>query len=108
MSGVPILSILVLFPVVAAAVVIGLGAEQRRLARFIAFGASLVSLAVAILLWIQFAPANGEMQFEENHVWIPSLGVQYHLGLDGLSLVLVMLSAVVPKSPVVKSSLIPR
>jgi NADH-quinone oxidoreductase subunit M len=95
MSGVPILSILVLFPVVAAAMVIGLGAEQRRLARFIAFGASLVSLAVAILLWFQFAPANGEMQFEENHIWIPSLGVQYHLGLDGLSLVLVMLSAVV-------------
>src|SRR5207244_2131890 len=66
-----------------------------RLARSLALGFSFVSLALAVVLWRNFSPATGELQFEETHAWIPSLGVQYHLGIDGLSLVLVLLSAIV-------------
>src|SRR6266704_6480082 len=95
MTGVPIISILILVPLVGALMVIGLGAEQRKLARSLALGFSFVSLALAVVLWRNFSPATGELQFEETHAWIPSLGVQYHLGMDGLSLVLVLLSAIV-------------
>src|SRR4051812_7797953 len=95
MNGVPLLTILILAPLVGAILVIGLGAEQRKLARALALGFSFLSLALAIVLWVKFVPAKGDLQFEESHAWIPSLGVQYHLGADGLSLVLVLLTGIV-------------
>jgi NADH-quinone oxidoreductase subunit M len=95
MNGIPILSLLILIPLIGAVMIVGLGAEQKRLARSLALGFSFVSLGLAILLWSRFVPASGELQFEETHAWVPSIGVQYHLGVDGLSLVLVLLSAIV-------------
>jgi len=46
-------------------------------------------------LWFSFVPSGG-IQWIERHAWIPSLGVDYHLGVDGLGLVLVLLAAIVP------------
>src|SRR5262249_20017027 len=56
---------------------------------------SSASLAVALLLWIRFNSASGELQFVEQNAWIPSLAVEYHVGLDGLGLLMVLLSAIV-------------
>src|SRR3954454_5896940 len=95
MNGIPILSLLMLLPLIGTTVIIGIGSEHKRLARSMALVFSFISLALAIVLWAKFVPSNGELQFEESHSWIPSLGVQYHLGLDGLSIVLVLLSAIV-------------
>jgi len=95
MNASPILSILILLPLLGGVLVVGLGAEQKKLARSLALGFSFLSLALAIVLWRKFVPTTGELQFEETHAWIPSIGVQYHLGIDGLSLVLVLLSAIV-------------
>jgi len=95
MNGVPILSLLILVPLLGALIIIGLGADQKRLARALGLGCSFVSLILALAIWSKFVPGSGELQFEEVHTWIPSIGVQYHLGMDGLSLVLVLLSAIV-------------
>jgi NADH-quinone oxidoreductase subunit M len=95
MNNVRLLTILTLAPLLGGIMVIGLGAEQRRLARNLALGFSFLSLALSILLWLNFAATKSELQFEEFHTWIPSLGVQYHLGVDGLSLVLVLLTGIV-------------
>ena len=43
-------------------------------------------------MWHRFDPASGGLQFEEMRAWIPSLGVQYHVGVDGLGLLMLMLS----------------
>src|SRR5205807_5114513 len=75
--------------------VIGLNPENKRFARWLAFGFSVAALALTVVLWIQFDRASGELQFEEQHAWIPTLAVQYHLGIDGLGLLMVMLSAIV-------------
>ncbi len=95
MNAVPLLSIITLVPLVGALFVLGLGAEQKRLARRLALGSSLVSLGLVVVLWAQFQSASGAMQFEEKHTWIPTLGVEYHLGVDGLGLLMVLLTAVV-------------
>ena len=75
--------------------VVGLGAEQKRLARWLALGFSFGALALALVLWHQFNSASGDLQFEERHAWIPTLGVEYHVGVDGLGLLMVLLSAIV-------------
>src|ERR1041384_1264030 len=95
MNALPLLTMLTLVPIVGGVIVIGLGAEQKHLARRMAFGFSLVALGLALVLWKQFQAASGELQFEEQHNWIPLLVVEYHLGVDGLGLLMVLLSAIV-------------
>ena len=56
---------------------------------------NILALAVVALLWMNSNPGQGGMQFVERHTWIPTLGVEYHVGLDGLGLVMLMLAALV-------------
>ena len=63
MNGLPILSLLTLVPLLGALVVVGLGTEQKRLARWLSLGIALGALALALLLWHQFNSASGELQF---------------------------------------------
>ena len=94
MNGLPILTLITLLPLLAAIVVAGLGG-QRRLARGLAFLSSLLSLALALVLWRSFNAASGELQFIERHAWIPTLGVNYFVAVDGLGLLMVMLTAII-------------
>ncbi len=95
MNALPWLTFLTLLPLVGGTIVIGLGAEQKKLVRWLAFGLSLAVLALVLGLWSQFKANSGLLQFEEQHSWIPTLGVDYHVGVDGLGLLMVLLSAVV-------------
>jgi len=89
-----ILTIITLLPLVAGVIVAGLG-EQKKLARGLAFVSSLFSLLLVLVLWKWFDAASSELQFVERHDWIPTLGVQYFVGVDGLGLLMVLLSAIV-------------
>jgi NADH-quinone oxidoreductase subunit M len=91
----PWLTVLTLVPLFGGIVVAGLGAEQRRLARGLTLAFSLVGLTGALCLWMHFDATSGNLQFVEKHDWVPSLGIQYFLGVDGLSLLMVMLTAIV-------------
>jgi len=74
-----------------------LGAEQRRLARGLTLAFSLVGLTGALCFWKHFDASFGGFQpnLDERHAWVPSLGIEYRLGMDGLSLLMVMLTAMV-------------
>jgi NADH-quinone oxidoreductase subunit M len=89
------LTVLTLFPLIAGLVLIGIGKEKIVLARTLGFCASLASLIFCILLWRHFDAGSGELQFVEQKEWIPSLAVQYHLGVDGLGLLMLLLTAIV-------------
>jgi NADH-quinone oxidoreductase subunit M len=92
MSGFPILSLLVFAPwagALALAVLPGLGSRARTI---LTLAASLTTLALALPLLGSFERAGTGYQFVEQHAWISSLNVTYHLGLDGLSLLLVLLT----------------
>jgi NADH-quinone oxidoreductase subunit M len=93
MNAFPDLSILTLVPFVAAIMLAGLDSSQRRVARGLALGSSFVTLAHALCLWSRFNPRAGDLQFVEKHEWIPSLSVDYYLGADGLSLLMLLLTA---------------
>src|SRR5438094_6499758 len=53
---------------------------------------TLLTLAVSLPLWFRFDGDSADMQFEELHRWLPTLGVGYHVGVDGISLLLVLLT----------------
>ncbi|MDP3072176.1 MAG: NADH-quinone oxidoreductase subunit M [Opitutaceae bacterium] len=95
MSGLPLLSALVIAPWAGAALLALLRGASPRTCRLVALAFSLSTLVLAALALAAFDPARTTPQLVERHVWITALNVHYHLGLDGLSLVLVLLTGVI-------------
>jgi NADH-quinone oxidoreductase subunit M len=90
MSGFPILTVLTALPLVGAVIALLSG----RHARGVALITALASLAVALWVWTQL-PADGSIGLLEQHQWAKSLGIEYHLGVDGLGALMLVLSAIV-------------
>ncbi|MCK6418149.1 MAG: NADH-quinone oxidoreductase subunit M [Alphaproteobacteria bacterium] len=96
MISFPILTILTFLPLVGALVILlflrndetGAGS-----ARSMALVTSLMTLAGALILMLVFDPANPDFQFKEKMIWLAPLGIAYHLGVDGISLYFVLLTA---------------
>jgi NADH-quinone oxidoreductase subunit M len=95
MTAIPLLTILTALPLIGAFAVLGLGMKNKRAARSLALIFCFAAFAMVLLLWHGFNPMSGELQFEELHAWIPAIGVQYHLGIDGIGLLMLLLSAIV-------------
>jgi NADH-quinone oxidoreductase subunit M len=95
MNTLPILSILTLIPVLGAALLAIIPRERENLARKVALTAALTALATTIYLWMRYDPANVQMQFVERAAWVPTLGIEFHLGIDGLGLLMLILAAIV-------------
>jgi NADH-quinone oxidoreductase subunit M len=91
----PILSSIVALPVAGAILLLFIrGDEERRapLVRKVALLVSLLVFAETLLLWIRFNTASGDFQFVERHAWIPAFGIEYFVGVDGISLLLLVLT----------------
>src|SRR5271154_1835176 len=95
MSAFPLITILTIVPLIGALGILCLSAQNKNFARGMALIFSFIALALTLILWHRFNPASGELQFEEVHAWIPAIGVQYHVGIDGLGLVMLLLTAIV-------------
>jgi NADH-quinone oxidoreductase subunit M len=95
MNGFHDLTILTVTPLIAALLLAGLDFSRRGAARAIALVSSFITLAHALCLWSRFDPGVADLQFVERHAWIPSLAVDYFLGADGLSLLMILLTALV-------------
>ena len=90
MSGFPILTLLTVLPLLGAVIALWSGKHARG----VAILTTGVSLALAVYVWTQL-PANGAIGMVEQHTWAPSLGIEYHLGVDGLGALMLVLSAIV-------------
>jgi NADH-quinone oxidoreductase subunit M len=91
----PILSSIVWLPVLGAMVLLFLGNEDGRrddLVRRVALIVSILVFGETLLLWSRFETTTADFQFVERHGWIPSFGIQYLLGVDGISLFLIVLT----------------
>ena len=95
MNSLPLLTLMMVVPLVGALVVAALPGDLARHAKPVALGFSLVTLVLAILAWVRFdAGATEQFQLAEVHSWIPQFGVSYALGVDGIALSLSVLSAI--------------
>lgn len=94
MNSVPWLSILWLVPLAGSVLVILLPPGLRRLAKWTGLVFGVLTLAVAIIVTLGFKSGGSTYQFVESHSWIPTFGATYSLGVDGIAVVLVLLTAV--------------
>ncbi len=88
-----LLSALVWLPTLGAAALLLLDRRDARRLRLVALAVTTVTFAVSLLLWVGFDRGRAGMQFTEERAWIPAAGISYHLGVDGISLLLVLLTA---------------
>jgi len=91
MSDLPILSLVVFTPVIGVLALLFIPGHNHRAIRWIALLASLASFGFSLLL-LGYDPAGAEFQFREDLPWIEAFGMRYTMGVDGLSLVLVLLT----------------
>ncbi len=94
MNGFPWLSALWLVPLAGAVLVILLPPGLRQLAKWVGLAFGLLTLAVAAAVTAGFDAGGPTYQFVESHSWIPSFGAGYTLGVDGIAVVLVLLTVV--------------
>ena len=95
MSRLPWLSCIVFAPWFGALVLACLRRLGGTAARVVGLAFSLSTLVLGLAALAAFHPAAPGFQLVERHAWIATLHVDYHLGLDGMSLLLVLLTAIV-------------
>jgi len=91
--GFPLISLVIWLPILIGILVFATGGDNNaRLAKWVALIGSIMGLLVAIPLYMQFDPTMVGMQFVEYHTWIESFNIHYHLGIDGISMPLILLN----------------
>ncbi len=91
----PVLSIIVFVPVIAGMIILLLPKERLTEIRMAALAAAFIAMALAVWVYFSYDVASGGYQFVEEYQWLPALGISYHVGVDGISAPLVLLTGVV-------------
>jgi NADH-quinone oxidoreductase subunit M len=93
-SGLPVISVAIWLPIIFGILVLATGDDKNApLARIIAMIGAVLGFLVTIPLYTGFARDTSEMQFVEMHDWIPRFNIHYHLGVDGISVLFILLTA---------------
>lgn len=87
-----ILTILTFFPLLGILILLVVDKDKLGAIKTIAFVTSLLIAGISLYLYFNFKPDASGMQFSVNKTWIQSLGINYHLGIDGISLFLILLT----------------
>lgn len=88
----PYLSILTFVPLVGAIILLFANRKRHEALRWIALVAMLVDFLVSLVLFWEFDSSSAKMQFVESHLWVQDWGISYKVGIDGISLFLVLLT----------------
>ena len=87
-----LLSVLIWLPIIAGVFVILLGNERANTARWVSVAASILVFVMSLTLYTEFDSTTHLMQFEEKSSWISQFNIYYHLGVDGISMPLIILT----------------
>jgi NADH-quinone oxidoreductase subunit M len=91
-----VLSLIVFLPLAAAAVLLGLPRLGDAAAGWAWLAVTAADLALIVVVWVRYEPPHTDsLAFEEKAEWIPGVNSSYHIGVDGLSLPLVVMTAVI-------------
>lgn len=95
-AGFPVLSLITWLPLVGCLVILTVRGDEATVAanaRWTALWTSLIVLALSLVLWAEWDPNNPGFQFIESASWLPGYGVGYKMGVDGISVLFVLLTA---------------
>jgi NADH-quinone oxidoreductase subunit M len=94
-AGFPILSLITWLPLVGCVVIMCVRGDEATVAsnaRWTALWTSLIVLAISLVLWVKFDPREPGFQFTESVTWMPHFRIAYKMGVDGISVLFVLLS----------------
>src|SRR5271165_4553689 len=94
-AGFPVLSLITWLPLVGGAVIMSVRGDEATVAsnvRWTALWTSLVVFALSLVLWVRFDQSEPGFQFVETAAWLPQWGITYKMGVDGISVLFVLLS----------------
>ena len=94
-AGFPVLSLITFLPLVGALVIMSVRGEEAVVAsnaRWAALWTSLIVFGLSLVLWVDFDPTQSGFQFRETLPWLPAWGISYRMGVDGISVLFVLLS----------------
>ena len=97
MTGWPLLSTITFLPLAGALIILLIGRHEdeavvAKNARYMALWTSFVTFIVSLFLWTEFDRGTADFQFVEKVDWIPAFNISYHMGVDGISMMFVLLS----------------
>jgi NADH-quinone oxidoreductase subunit M len=95
MIAFPWITFLTALPLVGALVLLTFGGLGRTFARCSALAFSFAAFVLTLMIWCHFDPSPGSLQFQQRLSWIPTLGVEYRVGIDGLGLLMLLLTSIV-------------
>ena len=95
LTDLPLLSVVIWLPVVGGLLLLGLGRQPGAVTRWFALGISLATLLASLPLFTGFDKTTAAMQFVERMPWIEQFNVYYYLGVDGISMPLILLTTFV-------------
>ncbi|MFQ5588707.1 MAG: NuoM family protein, partial [Nitrospiria bacterium] len=101
--GFPLLSLIAYIPLIGAIILLFMKKEEEKKIMQTAFAVSIVTLVVSLFLIPGFDSTKSDMQFTERYTWIPSLGVEYVFGIDGISLLLIIMTTIISSIAIVSS-----
>ncbi len=99
----PILSLILFTPAVGAVLLLFVSRQQETLIKWIANVFATLGFLVSLPLWFAYDPTNTSYQFVERIPWIPSIGAEYFLGVDGFSALLILLTTLMGSIAVLSS-----
>ena len=91
----PILSVIVFIPILSAMLILLIPGQRKTEVRMVALAAAFVDLCLATWMYFSYDVSAGGYQFREIYQWLPSFGIQYSVGVDGMNAPLVLLTGIV-------------
>jgi NADH-quinone oxidoreductase subunit M len=88
----PILSLTIWIPIIGGVLVLGSGDREPAVTKWTALITALITFLVSLPLWSGFDAGSAQMQFLERSLWIPAFDIHYYLGVDGISMPLILLT----------------
>lgn len=93
--GFHILFVILLSPIIGALLLLLVPQEKTKTIKVIAALAASLAFALSIVAWLNYNTEAGGMQFLENFTWVPGYGIDFNLGVDGLSMPMVLLTSII-------------
>jgi len=98
-----LLLLTILFPVMAGLILFMMPDDAKQTIRRLALIFSLVPLALTLVMWFNYDRVDAGMQFETIFAWFPSIGSSFHIGVDGISLSMLLLTAILTPAAILVS-----
>jgi NADH-quinone oxidoreductase subunit M len=92
LSNIPILSLIIFLPLAGIFFILLIDRDKKATIRTIGMFFSILTFLISLLVFYSFSSGTSSMQFVEHLSWIPEFGIQYYLGIDGISLFMVLLT----------------